>query len=93
MSKLREFIRDESRRRCGLARGPLVVMNTFWEPVLSPTGDRVVGSRTLDTDASAFIVGDSRGRFWQQHGETFETFEKRVKEEADALRQSARQVP
>jgi hypothetical protein len=49
MSKLREIIRDERRRRHGAARGPLVVMTVIVEPVLSPAGDRVVGSRTLDT--------------------------------------------
>jgi hypothetical protein len=44
MSKLREIIRDDRRRRHGLARGPLVWMWIIWEPVLSPTGS-VVGKR------------------------------------------------
>jgi hypothetical protein len=30
--------------------------------------DCVVGSRTLDTNTSAFIVGDPRDRIWQQPG-------------------------
>jgi hypothetical protein len=55
------------------------VITRIVAPVLSPDGDRVVGSRTLDTDASAFIVGDPRGRFYQQRGESFEAFEMRVK--------------
>jgi heme oxygenase len=33
----------------------------------------------------AFIVGDPRGRIWQQHDETLEAFEKRVEAEANAL--------
>jgi hypothetical protein len=37
----------------------------------------------------AFIVGDPRGRIWQQRDETFEACEKRVEEEAKALRQRA----
>jgi hypothetical protein len=49
-------------------------MHVIWEPVLSPTGDCIVGKR--QTGASAFIVGDPRGRIWQQRGETFEAFEK-----------------
>jgi hypothetical protein len=83
MSKLRESIRDEWRRRCGLARGPFVVMNTFWEPVLSPTGS-VVGRR--QTGASAAIVGDPHRRIWEQHDESLEAFEKRVKAAAEAAR-------
>jgi hypothetical protein len=63
MSKLRETIRDESRRRHGLAGGPLVVMDVFWEPVLSPTGDRIVGKR--QTGARAKIVGDPHRRIWE----------------------------
>ena len=85
MSKLREFIRDESRRRRGPARGPLVVMNTFWEPVLSPTGDRIVGRR--QTGARAVIVGDPHRGIWEQHGdESLEAFEKRVKVAAEGAR-------
>jgi hypothetical protein len=74
MSNLREIIRDERRRRRGPARGPL-------KPVLSPTGDRIVGRQT---GASAFIVGDPRGRIWQQPDETFEAFKKRVEAATDA---------
>jgi hypothetical protein len=37
-----------------------------------------VGSRTLDTDASAFIVGDPCGRIWQQPGESIQAFEERL---------------
>jgi hypothetical protein len=40
--------------------------------------------------ASAFIVGDSHRRVWEQHDESFEAFEKRVEAEAEALRQTAR---
>ena len=35
----------------------------------SSAGDRVVGSRTLDTDAFATIVGDPHRRIWEQHDE------------------------
>jgi hypothetical protein len=47
MSKLRETIRDEWRRRQRPARGPLVVMTRIVAPVLS--GDRIVGSRQTGT--------------------------------------------
>jgi hypothetical protein len=76
MSKLRESIRDEWRRRQGLARGPFVVMNTFWEPVLSPTGS-VVGRRQIG--AHAKILGDPHHRIWEQHDESLEAFGERVK--------------
>ena len=85
MSKLREIIREERRRQEVPARGPLVVMRVLFTPILSPTGS-VVGSRTLDTDASAFIVGDPRGRIWQQPGESIQAFEERVKAAAEAAR-------
>ena len=81
MSKLREIIRDESRRRRGPA-GPLVVMNTFWEPVLSPTRDRIVGKR--QTGARAKIVGDPHRRVWEQHDKSLEAFKMRVKAAAEA---------
>jgi hypothetical protein len=84
MSKLREVIRDEWRRRQGLARGPFVVIHSIWEPVLSPTGDRIVGKR--QTGACAFIVGDPHRRIWEQQDESLEAFEKRVKAAAEAAR-------
>jgi hypothetical protein len=84
MSKLREIIRDDRRRRHGLARGPLVWMWIIWEPVLSPTGDRIVGKRR--TGARAEILGDPHRRTWEQHDESLEAFEKRVEAEAEALR-------
>jgi hypothetical protein len=77
MSKLRDIIRDEWRRRCGLAGGPLIVMTVFWEPVLSPTGDRIVGKQ--QTGARAEIVGDPHRRIWEQHDESLEAFKERVK--------------
>jgi hypothetical protein len=85
MSKLREIIRDERQRRQGLARGPFVVMTTFWEPILSPTGS-VVGKRKIG--ASATIVGDPHRRIWEQHGdESFEAFKERLaKARADVAR-------
>jgi uncharacterized lipoprotein len=46
-------------------------------------GDRVVGSPTLDTGASAFIVGAPFGHIWQRCGESFEAFEMRVKAAAE----------
>ena len=64
MSKLREIIRDERRRQQGPARGPLVVMHVFWEPVLSPTGDRIVGKR--QTGARAEIIGDPHRGIWEE---------------------------
>jgi hypothetical protein len=85
MSELREIIRDERRRRQGLARGPCVLMWTIWEPVLSPTGS-VVGKR--QTGAGAEILGDPHRRTWEQHDESLEAFEKRVKAEAEALHQT-----
>jgi hypothetical protein len=84
MSKLREIIRDERRRQQGPARGPRIWMRVIWEPILSPTGDRIGGKR--QTSASAFILGDPRARIWQQRGETFEAFEKRVKAAADVVK-------
>ena len=87
MSKLREIIRDDRRRRHGLARGPLVWMWIIWEPILSPTGS-VVGKR--QTGASAFIVGDPHRRIWEQHDESLEAFKMRVETEAKALHQTAR---
>jgi hypothetical protein len=83
MSKLREIIRDEWRQRCGLARGPLVLFHVFWEPVLSPTDDRIVGKR--QTGARAEIVGDPYRRVWeQQHDESLEAFKTRVKAAAES---------
>jgi hypothetical protein len=39
------------------------------------------------------IVGDPHRRIWQQHkDESLKAFKKRVEEEANALRQTARQV-
>jgi hypothetical protein len=84
MSKLREIIRDERRRQHGAARGPLVVIRRIVEPILSSAGDRVVGSRTLDTNASA-IVGAACGRIWQQPGESLQAFEERVKAAAGGV--------
>ena len=86
MTKLREIIRDERRRRQGPARGPCVLMLTIWEPVLSPTGS-VVGKR--QTGARAEILGDPHRRIWEQQDESFEAFKKRVEAEAEALRQTS----
>jgi hypothetical protein len=86
MSKLREIIRDDRRRRQGPARGPCVLMLTIWEPVLSPTGS-VVGKR--QTGARAEIIGDPHRRIWEQQDESFEAFKKRVEAEAEALRQTS----
>ena len=86
MSKLREIICDERRRRQGPARGPCVLMLTIWEPVLSPTGS-VVGKR--QTGARAEIFGDPHRRTWEQQNESLEAFEKRVEAEAKALRETS----
>jgi hypothetical protein len=59
-------------------------MRVIWEPILSPTGDRIVGKR--QTSASAFIVGDPHRRTWEQHDESLEAFEKRVKAAADVVK-------
>ena len=83
MSKLREIIRDERRRQQGPARGPRILMQVIWEPILSPTGS-VVGKR--QTGARAEILGDPHRRTWEQHDESLEAFEKRVEAEAEALR-------
>jgi hypothetical protein len=85
MSELREIIRDERRRRQGLARGPCVLMWTIWEPVLSSTGG-VVGKR--QTGARAEILGDPHRRTWEQHDESLEAFKMRLEKEAEALRQT-----
>jgi hypothetical protein len=58
-------------------------MNVFWEPVLSPSGS-VVGKR--QTGARAKIVGDPHRCIWEQHDESLEAFEKRVKAAADVAR-------
>ena len=58
----------------------------LWEPILSPTGDRIVGKR--QTGARAEILGDPHRRIWEQHDESLEAFEKRVEKEAKALRQT-----
>jgi hypothetical protein len=55
----------------------------------SAAGDRVVGSRTLDTDAFATTVGDPHRRIWEQHDESLEAFEERVEAEAEALHQTS----
>jgi hypothetical protein len=86
MTKLREIIRDERRRRQGPARGPCVLMLTIWEPVLSPTGS-VVGKR--QTGARAEILGDPQRRIWEQQDESLEAFKMRVEAEAEALRQTS----
>jgi len=88
MSKLREIIHDEGRRRQGLARGPRTWMWVICEPILSPTGS-VVGKR--QTGARAEILGDPRRRTWEweQHHESLEAFKKRVEAEAEALRQTS----
>ena len=62
-------------------------MWVIWEPILSPTGDRVVRKR--QTGARAEIIDGPHRRIWQQPDETFEAFEKRVEEEAKALRQTS----
>jgi hypothetical protein len=62
-------------------------MRIFWEPILSPTGDRIVGKR--QTGARAEILGDPHRRIWEQHDESLEAFEKRVDEEAKALHQTS----
>jgi hypothetical protein len=85
MSKLREIIRDEWRRRQGPARGPLVVMTRIVAPVLSPAGS-VVGSR--QTGAFATNMGAKCDDIWQQRGEPFEAFEMRVKAAAEEARAS-----
>ena len=86
MSKLQKIIRDERRRQQAPARGPLVWIRVIFEPVLSPTGDRVVGRR--QTGARAEIRGDPHRRIWEQHDESLEAFEKRVEAEAKALHQA-----
>ena len=86
MSKLREIIRDERRRRQGLARGPRIWMWVIWEPILSPAGDRIVGKR--QTGAHAEILGDPHRRTWEQHDESLEAFKMRLEKEAEALRQT-----
>ena len=60
-------------------------MQVIWEPILSPTGS-VVGKR--QTGARAEIFGDPHRRIWEQHDESLEAFEKRVKKEAEALHPS-----
>jgi hypothetical protein len=85
MSKLREIIRDEWRRRHWPARGPLVLMIRIVQPVLSPAGS-VVGSR--QTGAFATVMGAKCDDIWRQRGESFEAFEMRVKAAADAARAS-----
>jgi hypothetical protein len=61
-------------------------MHTISEPVLSPTGDRIVGKQ--QTGASAFIVGDPHRRTWEQHDESLEAFKMRLEREAEALHQT-----
>jgi hypothetical protein len=61
-------------------------MTRIVKPVLSPAGDRVVGSR--QTGAFAAIVGAKCDHIWQQRGESFEAFEMRVKAAADVARAS-----
>jgi hypothetical protein len=78
----------ERRRQQGPARGPRMWMRIFWEPILSTTGDRIVGKR--QTGARAEILGDRHRRIWEQLDESLEAFEKRVEAEAEALRQTAR---
>jgi hypothetical protein len=39
----------------------------------------------LDTRASAFIVGDPRGRIWELPGESLQAFEERLAKDAKAL--------
>ena len=55
----------------------------------SSAGDRVVGSRTLDTEAFATIVGDPHHRIWERHDESLEALEERVEAEAEALHQTS----
>jgi hypothetical protein len=86
MSKLREIIRDERRRRQGPAQGPRIMMWVIWEPILSTTGS-VVGKR--QTGARAEILGDLHRRTWEQYDESLEAFKKRVEAEAEALRAGA----
>ena len=86
MSKLRDIIRYERRRQQGPARGPRIWMRIFWEPVLSPTGDRIVGKR--QTGARAEILGDPHRRIWEQHDESLEAFKMRLEKEAEALHQT-----
>ena len=86
MSKLREIIRDERRRQQGPARGPRILMQVIWEPILSPTGS-IVGKR--QTGARAEILGDPHRRIWEQQDESFEAFKKRIEAEAEALRQTS----
>jgi hypothetical protein len=61
-------------------------MTRIVQPVLSPAGDRVVGSR--QRGAFATIMGAKCDRIWQQRGELFEAFEMRVKAAADGARAS-----
>jgi hypothetical protein len=84
MSELREIIRDERRRRQGPARGPRILMQVIWEPILSPTGS-VVGKRQIG--AHAEILGDPHRRTWEQHDESLEAFKMRLEKEAEALHQ------
>jgi len=87
MSKLLEIIRSERRRQQGPARGPRILMQVIWEPILSPTGS-VVGRR--QTGAHAEILGDPHRRTWEQHDESLEAFKMRLEKEAEALHQTAR---
>jgi hypothetical protein len=57
-------------------------MWVIWEPILSPTGS-VVGKRR--TGAHAEIIGDPHRRTWEQHDESLEAFEMRVKAAAEAV--------
>lgn len=81
MSMLHDLIRNERLRRKGTK--PMIVMRVLLEPVLSPDGERGIGKRQLDTEASAVIAGRDGGRIWQRADETIEAFEERV--EAIAL--------
>jgi hypothetical protein len=63
-------------------------MWVIWEPILSPTGDRIGGKRQIG--ARAEILGDPHRRIWEQHDESLEAFKMRVETEAKALQQTAR---
>jgi hypothetical protein len=98
MSKLLDIIRQEQRQAAGAeiyleqgpAQDPLVLMRVFVKPVLSPTRDRIVGSRQSGGDCAdprhqrrPHLSATSRVK---RPRESFQAFEKRVKAAAEASR-------
>jgi hypothetical protein len=76
---VRDYLRDERRRRSEGDVDPIILMRVIHEPVLSPDGNHHLGGRQLDTGASTVIRGWPNRRFWQEEGETTEAFEVRVR--------------